>query len=320
MTMNRPISRRALLHAAATAAAIPAFAADASPPPIIDTHQHLWDLSVLRLPWLDNAPAVLRRNYLPADYREAVAGLNVRKAVYMEVNVEPGQRQTEADWVAALCRKGDTLTAAAVIGGDPADDKLREYLSPYRNGPVKGIRTGLRPQWKDSATVTTNLRLLGEWRMSFDLVCGPAQLPVAVRLVEKCPDTRFILDHCGNGSAKWFLKANRDDGEMRKAREQWLADIARLARLKNVVCKISSVVENAPGLPLEPESFAPVVRHCLTEFGPDRVMFSGNWPVLLRGATLAQWVKLLREIVASDPAAQQRKLFHDNAAMYYALP
>ncbi len=317
--MSHHISRRDLLCSAAVSVAVmPALAADA-PPTIIDTHQHLWDLSVLRVAWLDKAAPVLRRSYLPADYRDAVAGLNFAKAVYMEVNVEPGQRQAEADWVTALCRKGDTPTAAAVIGGDPADEKLREYLTPYRHGPAKGIRTGLRPAWKDNAVVLANLRLLGEWGMSFDLVCGPAQLPIAADLIEKCPATRFILDHCGNGSAKWFLKANRDDAGMKKSREQWLADLGRIARFKNVVCKISSVVENATGLPLEPELFAPIVRPCLTEFGPDRVMFSGNWPVLLVGATLAQWVKLLREIVSSDPVGQQRKLFHDNAAAFYSL-
>ncbi|MGA2497434.1 MAG: amidohydrolase family protein [Tepidisphaeraceae bacterium] len=214
--MNHHLSRRAFLRAAVTAAAMPAFAADA--PPIIDTHQHLWDLSVLRLRWLDKASPVLRRNYLPADYREAVAGLNVVKAVYMEVDVDPAQRRAEADWVVGLCRKGDTPTVAAVIGGDPADEKLRDYLTPFRSGPVRGIRTALRPAWKDDATVVKNLRLLGEWGLSFDLVCGPAQLPVAAELAGRCPDTRFILDHCGNGSAKWFLEANRDDVDMKQAR------------------------------------------------------------------------------------------------------
>src|SRR2546423_1070372 len=75
--------------------------------PIIDTHQHLWDLRKLRLPWLESVPA-LRRNFLPEDYERATDGLGVVKAVYMEVDVEPSQQVEEAEAVVALCRSGKT--------------------------------------------------------------------------------------------------------------------------------------------------------------------------------------------------------------------
>ncbi len=241
------------------------------------------------------------------------------KAVYMEVDVVPEQRQAEADWIVALCRKADSRTVAAVIAGDLSDEKLRDYLSAYRNGPIRGVRKALRPQWRDNAAVEANLRLLGEWGLCFDLV-GPAEsLSLAAGLAERFPDTRFVLDHCGNGSARWFLSSYRDDAGIRRAREQWAAGVARLAKFKNVVCKISGVLENAAGAPLEAETLAPVVRHCLSEFGPDRVMFAGNWPVVLRGGTLAKWVGLLREIVSADSPSRQRRLFHDNAAAFYSL-
>jgi len=53
------------------------------PGEIIDTHQHLWDLKQLKLPWvagLTGKPKeILGRDYLPADYAEASRGLNVVK-------------------------------------------------------------------------------------------------------------------------------------------------------------------------------------------------------------------------------------------------
>ena len=70
-------------------------------PMIIDTHQHLWDLSKLKLPWLAEAPEVLRHNFRTAEYLEATRGLNV-KAVYMEVDVDPQQQVAEAEHVIAL--------------------------------------------------------------------------------------------------------------------------------------------------------------------------------------------------------------------------
>ena len=71
-------------------------------PPIIDTHQHLWDLERFRLPWLQGAPK-LNKSFLMQDYLQATAGLGVVKTVYMEVDVDPSQHVREAEYVAAVC-------------------------------------------------------------------------------------------------------------------------------------------------------------------------------------------------------------------------
>src|SRR5438105_2222845 len=70
--------------------------------PVIDTHQHLWDLSKFRLPWTKNYPT-LAKNFLMEDYVKATAGLNIAKAVYMEVDVAPEQQLAEAEYVIDLC-------------------------------------------------------------------------------------------------------------------------------------------------------------------------------------------------------------------------
>src|SRR5690349_7500806 len=72
--------------------------------PIVDTHQHLWDLSRFRLPWLQGAGPI-NRSFVMKDYLEATAGLNVLKTVYMEVDVEPAQQSQEADYVIDLCQR-----------------------------------------------------------------------------------------------------------------------------------------------------------------------------------------------------------------------
>jgi predicted TIM-barrel fold metal-dependent hydrolase len=69
----------------------------------------------------------------------------------------------------------------------------------------------------------------------------------------------------------------------------------------------------------QPEDLAPIVNHCLDQFGPDRVMFASDWPVCTLGAPLAQWVDALKQIVASRPRDEQKKLFHDNAQKFYGL-
>ncbi|MHC5543889.1 amidohydrolase family protein, partial [Singulisphaera rosea] len=81
-------------------------ATDAAALPIVDTHQHLWDLSKFQLAWLDGATGVLKKSYQTKEYREATEGLNVVKAVYMEVDVVPRQHVAEAEDIVALCRSG----------------------------------------------------------------------------------------------------------------------------------------------------------------------------------------------------------------------
>ena len=68
----------------------------ASALPIVDTHQHLWNLSQFRLPWL-KAGRELTRDFTMADYKKATEGLGVTKAIYMEVAVAPEQKLAEAE-------------------------------------------------------------------------------------------------------------------------------------------------------------------------------------------------------------------------------
>jgi predicted TIM-barrel fold metal-dependent hydrolase len=151
------------------------------------------------------------------------------------------------------------------------------------------------------------IRLLGELGMRFDICVRPAEIPDAVKLVDACPETRFILDHCGNADPQ------------ATDRSQWEKDIAALAQRKNCVCKVSGIIARAKSDRPKAEQLAPIVKHVIASFGPDRVMFGGDWPVCLLGATYREWVEALREIVREHPIEEQRKLFYDNAVRFYGL-
>ncbi len=315
-TVNR---RQFLGQAAALAVTVPSLthAAEGSSPdprtmPIIDTHQHLWDLKKFRLPWIKTG-SPLNRSYLLADYDEAVKGLNVVKTVYMEVDVDPVQQPAEVEYVTALCQRPDTLMAAAVVSGRPASDGFAGYLDSFRrNSRIKGLRQVLHGPGTPAGfcldpQFIRGIRLLGERGLSFDLCMRPDELQDAARLVQQCPETRFILDHCGNGPVF-------------SDRTKWLKGIAEVARRKNVVAaKISGIIVQTEGKEWRPIDLAPVIRHTMEVFGPDRVMFAGDWPVCTLGATYRQWVEALRTIVRDRPEMEQRKLFHDNALRVYGL-
>jgi predicted TIM-barrel fold metal-dependent hydrolase len=280
--------------------------------PIIDTHQHLWDLGKFRLPWVKK-DSPLARNYLMADYLEAAAGLNVVKTVYMEVDVDPAQQPQEAAYVTDLCQHADNPMVAAVISGRPASEGFAKYITAFKDSAViKGVRQVLHGEGTPAGycldrQFVKGVQLLGDLGMSFDLCVRPGEIADAARLVDQCPGTSFILDHCGNGDVQ------------AKDRTQWQRDMAEIAKRQNVVCcKVSGIVAGAAEK-WTPDDLAPVISHTLEVFGPQRVMFAGDWPVCTLRATLKQWVEALKTIVSQRKAEEQRQLFHDNAVRVYRL-
>ena len=220
--------------------------------PIIDTHQHLWDLQRQKVPWLENAPEVLRKSYVTRDYLEATKGLNVVKAIYMEVDLAPADHLAEVDLITRLCKSPDHPTVAAVVGGRPGSDGFADYAQTIaRNPHVKGVRQVLHgatpPGYCLSDQFVSSMRLLGELGLSFDLCLRTDELSDAVKLVDQCRDTRFIVDHCGNADPKALLPASRRDGaKPSHDPDAWRKAITELGQRQHVVCKISGVVARAP--------------------------------------------------------------------------
>jgi L-fuconolactonase len=260
---------------------------------------------------------ILGHSFTPKEYAEATKGVGVVKAVYMEVDVVPEQQQAEADYIVELCESKKTPTCAAVVSGRPNSDGFEKYAKQFKGHKyVKGIRQVLHVKEAPAGYAleekfVKGIKLLGDLGLSFDLCVRPSELPDFGKLIDQCPNTRFILDHCGNANLK----------HTPAEREQWKKDMAEIAKKKNLVCKVSGFIASAPARgKWTLDDLAPVVNHTLDAFGPDRVMFGGDWPVCLLGVEkYADWPTALKTIVKDRPEEQQKKLFHDNAVKFYGL-
>lgn len=280
--------------------------------PIVDTHQHLWDVDKFKLAWL-TPESPLNRCFLPADYAKEAEGLNIVKTVYMEVDVVEAQQAAEARWVLDLCDRDKATPCAAVISGRPISDKFAAYLDEFRDRKaLKGVRQVLHVPGTPTGycldpKFVAGMHTLGERGLSFDLCIKPGELANVAKLLDRCKGTQFVLDHCGNPSLQ--------DKDL----APWKADLARVAERSNVVCKVSGVIATAKKGEWKADDLAPIVNAVLDTFGPDRVLFGGDWPVCTLGASLRDWVEALRKVVAGRSEADRRKLFHDNAARVYRL-
>ncbi len=291
---------------------------------IIDTHQHLWDLDRFRLPWLEGLDA-LDRNFTLDDYAAATDGLGVVGSVYMEVDVATDQRRDEADYVCALCADAANPMAGAIVSGRPSDSDFADWVRYLEARPaVKGVRQVLHvpnaaPGTCLQSDYINSIRLLGEAGLRFDVCMRSSELGDAEKLAAACPDTLLVLDHCGNIDPNVVAGTAEPEGGPSHGADHWRRAIDALGERSNVVCKISGIVARAPTTDNLPDLLAPTIDHCLDTFGPDRVIFGGDWPVCTLGASYAQWVTALRAVIASRPNSEQTRLLHDNAGRLYAL-
>jgi len=277
---------------------------------IVDTHQHLWDLDLFRYSWLGSLPA-LNRSFRMSDYLAAAKGLDVVKSVHLEADVDESYMLDETRHVLALGNQPDNPLEGIVACGRPESDDFKSYLDQIAGHPkLKGIRRVLHTQPDEvgqGVTFINNVALLSGYGLSFDLCVLARQIPIAIRLVSKCPDVVFILDHCGVPQVK------------EKNLDPWRSYITEIAKFSNVSCKISGLVAYADPQRWTTDDLRPFVEHAIASFGWDRVLFGSDWPVCTLSASYQQWVAALKEITRDAGEVNQRKLFRDNALRVYRL-
>lgn len=276
---------------------------------LVDTHQHLWDLQRFPYSWCAGHP-VLGRSFLLSDYLNASDGLAIGKTVFMEADVDEPHALDEARTIAALA-DNEPLICGIVASARPETAGFREHLQQLAELPrVRGIRRVLHTQpdgLSAAAPFAENLRFLPEFGFTFDLCALARQLPVALALVRRCPEVTFILDHCGVPDLKG------------RAFEPWRAHIAEIARCPNVVCKISGLVAYAAPGAWTVADLRPWFDHVVAEFGWDRVVWGGDWPVCTVSAPLSRWVWATHELTAAATPEQRAALYHRNAERIYRV-
>ena len=205
----------------------------------------------------------------------------------MEVDVAPVEQVAEAEYVIDICRSRQYPTvprsSAAGRGG-----RFREYILRYKDSTyVKGVRQVLLASKETGRLPRQGVcrfgPLAGRAGHEFRL-CGCGR--VCRRGEAGRPLPRYPIHPRP-------LRQRRRQAFRRPAAapapshdpEAWKKDIAQLAKRKNLICKISGIVARV-SKQWTAEDLAPIVNHCLDSFGPDRVVFGGDWPVCPKGATL----------------------------------
>jgi L-fuconolactonase len=282
--------------------------------PIVDTHVHLWNPTKLRIRWIDDSP-LLNQRYDIDVYQQHTAGVDIEAMVYAEVAVEPHYSLLEVMAIEDRARLDSRIRG--IIAHAPCEDgaPLRTYLSALKalSPRVRGIRRLLQGESETGyclkADFVDGVRMLAEFGYSFDICIKHAQLPDAIELVKRCPQVQFVLDHI----------AKPDIG--RGLLDPWRARMTELAALPNVSCKISGMVTESDPTRVAAQDLQVYFDHVVAAFGADRIMYGGDWPVVLLAAGYRQWIDTVDEMLAAHgmDAAAQRKFWNENAKRIYRL-
>jgi L-fuconolactonase len=274
----------------------------------IDSHMHFWDQEGLKAyTWLHEVPSIAHRHDPTNLYAEAVSDLP-EKIVFVEAGAPP---LTEVQWVESLAAREPRIRAiVAKIDIDTGAPTTAAIAELKRHPLVRGVRHHFEHAPLDFCARPAFVRGVREAAaagLSFDICCKHPQLPSVIELVRQCPEVSFILDHGG----KPGIRAGVLD--------PWREHIRTLSAFPNIVCKLSGLVTEADHQHWTEAQLKPYVAHLLACFGPQRLLFGGDWPVAKLACGYLRWLELARSFTAHLSVADRAAIFEGNATRIYRI-
>lgn len=272
---------------------------------LIDAHVHFWQPGRHACTWPTPALEAIHRDFLPGDWRQEADAVGIDAAI--AVQSQPDDRDT--DWLLGLAR--DDKRIAGVVGWvDLAARDAPSRIAALASQPkLCGIRPMLQEladdDWILSPSLTPAIEAMVARGLCFDALVRPRHLPQLLRFAERHPGLPIVIDHAA--------KPDIARGRM----EPWRRNMAALARRPQAHCKLSGLLTEA-GDDWHARDLLPWVDHLLACFGPRRLLWGSDWPVLNLAADYRRWFEqatALAHLDGEDHAA----VFGCNAMRFYGL-
>ncbi len=277
--------------------------------PVIDSHVHFWNPTQLNYAWLQELPP-LNRAFLPAHLAHE-APANLQGVVFVQADCAPADGQREVSWVSELAQEEPRIQGIVAFAPLEEGTAVTDYLEKLSAFPlVKGVRRLIQSEalgFTLQPEFVQGVRQLTQFGFSFDICILHPQLEDVIRLVEQCPDVDFVLDHFGKPAIK--------DQVM----EPWVTHIRTLAKFPHVHCKLSGLVTEADHQQWTEADLRPYLDIALDAFGPNRLMFGGDWPVSTLATSYHRWLKTAESMLSALSETEKNNIFFRNAQTFYRL-
>ena len=272
---------------------------------ILDTHHHLWDLSLRSYDWItelpENESIKINRNFLINDLDVLADENNVTGTICVQAH----QSEEEALWLLEIA-KNSNLIKGVVCWVDLKNSNIGFSLDKYQ---TYDKFCGIRHVWHDEKNedwimdpkVIKGLKTLSERQINFDFLVRPNHLKYIFEVYEKIPKLNGVIDHI----AKPMIKEN--------IFEPWAENISELSKIDSLNCKISGMVEEmneSQGISI----LKNYTDHVIESFGGDKVMFGSNWPVCLTKKSYSEVLEIAKSISNN---LEPEEFFYTNGKSFY---
>ncbi|HMJ57092.1 MAG TPA: amidohydrolase family protein [Polyangiaceae bacterium] len=273
---------------------------------IIDAHQHLWRIGQNGCTWPTPDLVAIHRDFEIEDWALAAAPLDVVGTVL--VQTQPNDRDT--DWLLQTAAHSDPVKAVVGWVDLRSPQAPRRIAELARHAKMRGLRPMLQglaeDDWILDRALDPAIETMKAHGLSFDALVFTRHLRHICVFAERHPDLPIVIDH----GAKPPIASG--------ALEPWGSEITRTAALTNVWCKLSGLLtEAAPAQGTE--ALRPYVAHLLESFGPERLMWGSDWPVLHMAGDYAGWLEMARDLCGTSDEASRRALFGETASRFYRI-
>lgn len=273
----------------------------------IDAHQHFWRVGRGDYGWLTPAahPAICR-DFGPDDLQPLMDAAGVTCTVL----VQAAPTAAETAFLLEIARA--TPFVAGVVGW--ADLEAPDAAARVAALAADPKLLGLRPMLEDLADdawilkpeLAPALDAMQAAGLRFDALVTPRHLPHLARFLARRPDLKVVIDH----GAKPDIAAG--------AVADWSADLRAIARDTGAVCKLSGLVTEAGG-GWTTQQLKPFVNVLLEAFGPSRLMWGSDWPVVNEAAGYSIWRVAAEALTAQLSADDRALIFGGTAAAFYGI-
>ncbi len=275
---------------------------------LLDTHQHLVYRDVANYSWAKDIPPLATDNFTVENYLKLTEGLGIGGTLFMETGVDDPDYQNEAKYVQKLSDNPNNGIKGLIVSIRPEDDSFDAWFNETLQMNVSGYRRILHvmpDETSQTQTFRDNVKKIGKAGKPFDICYLPTQLSIAYDFAKDCQEVNLVLNHCGVPSIA--------AGEI----DQWGKDIKKLAELPNVYCKLSGLMAYcAPGTSSQ-ETIQPYVDHVLQTFGPNRMVWGSDWPVVNLGKGIQEWISVTRNILSKLSDSEAEAIANANAQKIY---
>lgn len=277
--------------------------------PVIDSHQHFWQLARGDYDWLMPELKPLYQDFLPKDFKSDTEGTSTLRSIL----VQAAATDAETDFLLQLSDQYAFI--AGVVGWidwEANPDKVRNRLSALATHPnFKGVRPMLQDigdvNWIMNPAFNVIFERLISLNLSFDALVKPEHLPNLLILAIRYPQLNFVINHCA--------KPNIRNNEF----HQWAQLIREFSYLPNVFIKVSGLMTQASEDQQNEADYIAYVNYIYETFSAKRLMWGSDWPVLKLSSSYKKWFELTEQLVSHWSNADKFHFWSGTASTFYRL-